>query len=79
MTERQDEPERETAPEPEREPEPAPAPDPVRPESGESARLDRLEGLVNQLVDVVAGLTPKDDRPTKLPWTHRGGRRGDES
>jgi hypothetical protein len=47
--------------------------------SGGSDRLDAIERTVAGLVDIVAGLAPKDDRPTKLPWTHRGSaRRGED-
>lgn len=46
---------------------------------GGNDRLDVLERTVSGLVDIVAGLTPKDDRPVKVPWTHRGsGRRDDQ-
>lgn len=51
-----------------------PAPPPATPPAGDGDRLDRLEGIVTGLVDIVAGLTPKDEQPTKLPWTHRLGR-----
>lgn len=47
-------------------------------DAGGGDRLDRLEGIVNGLVDMVAALAPKDDRPLKRPWTHRGGARRDE-
>jgi len=55
----------------EREREPEPAPTPV---DGSGDRLDRLENIVGGLVDIVAGLAPKDETPTKVPWTHRFGR-----
>lgn len=72
------EPEPGPAPEPEPEPAPEPGPGPApEPGTGNSDRLDRLESIVGGLVDIVAGLAPKDERPSKLPWTHRGGRGGE--
>ncbi|GIH29357.1 hypothetical protein Aph01nite_76670 [Acrocarpospora phusangensis] len=55
-------------------PTPPPTPPPADPPHGPGDRLDRIENVVNGLVDIVAGLTPKDAGPTKLPWTHRWGK-----
>ena len=56
-------------------------PDPPAQPTDAASGLDELRGMVNNLsetvaglVEVVKGLTPSDDGPGKLPWTHRGGR-----
>lgn len=64
-------------PDPTPDPEPPPEPDPTPAPGASGDRLDRLEGIVNGLVDIVAALAPKDEAPTKTPWTHRGSRRDD--
>lgn len=54
--------------------EPATPPPPAHvPPAGDGERIDRIENVVNGLVDIVSALAPRDERPTKLPWTHRLG------
>lgn len=56
-------------------PAPTPAPEPVSTPAHDSGdRLDRLEGIVNGLVEAVNKLIPNDEKPTRKPWTHFGSR-----
>lgn len=78
-------------PEPPAQPDPPPTPTPstppVQPKPATPAdndRLNNLETMVSNLTDVIATLLDKDkgsheSQPTALPWTHRGGRKRNDS
>lgn len=64
-------------------PAPKPPEAPTEPQSGTlEERMKNQESLTTQLLAAVTGLTDaitalgkQDEKPVKVPWTHRGGRR----